>query len=1035
MTDRVGRAVLIAVLVAVVVGLFGDVLVGDRVLITSNTYRWLPWAEYASADLAGEKTYRTDAARTYLPRRVQAGRSYASGSLPLWNPYILGGTPFFADPQTRVVYPLALALLPLDGARSMGYDVALHFLLAMLGMLLFLGAIGSTSTGRMLGALAYGLSSFFFLRMGHPTFVATAAWLPWIFFAYERSRRAKRSGVLLLALFLGLGYLAGMPQIFMFAVAALAVYTAFDVVESLIRQDTGAAAARIKVLCLGLAIALLVVGVHLVPFIEFTRNSRGLGFSFEMMSSEHLWSPVFLLRTLVHDLFGNPVEGTSWIGLLKGEVHPYNSGFMVYCGIGGLSLALASLVFLGRSRHVRALTGLLLLSVGAGTSAAVLRIIHGVFPPAAYSQIDRVSVVACFALAALAGRGISLASASEDPALRRRYTLVPVAVAGIMACGLALFSVYGTGILSGLSERVGPLSEEVWFRRSGFRLIEWVHQGVDGWFRYEMRQIALGFVFAGLSALWIWMHVNLRGHRRLSGFAAWLLGLVLVMDLGLAARKYYVTQPAGCLFETEGIEVLSDYLGGGDRWRIGNLGPPDRVMPANTAQIYGIPSFGGLNAMYPSGYVERVGFAAALRRSGHPMPAIIGPVGNLMATRFLVADRAYPELLESPVMRAIMEDGDLAPHVAVVEVGGDRRLSLTLGVGEVCSLSVMIPACRSLGFSLGRVAGRTGVDAGAEQVVVTLREEGGRRSIREVVEPAMGERRWEDFDIDVSDLAETGAWIYFHLPAGSNDPGSEIALSRFEFVKRDCEVKEVQGGYEILAGPSGGTLALWLEASGEFPVRIGGAGGDGEYCTRWVGFDRRGGSAYLLLGEEDRDAVTTVLADEELNLLKARLIDTGAHPVMGLAPVYDGDMFICENTSALPRGICVSREVLAGSGGTLEGAGMLKIGNAAGRLDSHICGRVSISSSENETLDAEVDAGEDCLLLFQDTWYPGWRASVDGVETDVLRTDMGIRALLVDRGRHRVTMEFDPGSFKLGLILSIAGIVVGVIYGAKAKRP
>ena len=182
----------------VVVGFFFDVILGDKVLLTARPSLFDPWRAYAAEEHLHGKTYRTDSVLTYLPRRVELSRSIAAGRLPLWNPYILTGVPFFADPQSRVLYPLALALVPFDAEKAMGYDIALHWLLALIGMYLFLRAIAASTGGALLGASAYAFSSFFATRMGHPTFVATAAWIPFLFFAFELARRSEARGTLLL---------------------------------------------------------------------------------------------------------------------------------------------------------------------------------------------------------------------------------------------------------------------------------------------------------------------------------------------------------------------------------------------------------------------------------------------------------------------------------------------------------------------------------------------------------------------------------------------------------------------------------------------------------------------------------------------------------------------------------------------------------------------------------------------------------------------------------------------------------------------
>ena len=780
MKHTVRTLVLIVLLLAGVTTFFGDCLVGNRVLITSNTSFWLPWGHGATPERFAEATYRTDAALTYLPRRVHIADSFASGQFPLWDPYTVGGTPFFADPQTEVLYTSGLEALFMDPARSLGYDVALHFFLAMLGMFLFLGSIDASHAGRMLGAVAYGMSSFFFLRMGHPTFVAAAAWIPYFFFAYEKSKTSARSGVLLLILFLSLGYLAGMPQVLMFGVSALFVYMVIDVIERLIRRDRPAALRNLGVFSLASALALLIVGVHLVPFVEFVRNSRGMGFDFQTMSGKHLWSPIFLLRTAVPGFFGNPVEGTSWIGLLKGEVHPYNSGPMVYCGVAGLALALASLVFIKRSPHLRALLGLGVLSVVVGTSSVALRVIYEVFPPATYSQIDRVSVVTCFALAALAGKGLSLASQSNEPRLRRIFIVVPVVVAFGFACGMAVLSVTGPHLFGSLSKDAASLGGEQWFRTGGSKLLTWVSAGGRMWLDYELRQVELGLIFAVLTALLTWLYVAHRRRPRLAIAGVWLLGLTLVFDLGLAARRYYVNQPSGCLRATEGTDTLSALAGKGSGWRIAGLGASDRVLPDNTPELYGIATFGGLSALYPSGYVDRLALTASSRRLRGPMSPVPGPVADLMCVRYLVTDKIYPELAHSPLTEALLRDARAANRIGVVEVGGERRLGLVLQPGEACSLSIAVPECRYLDFSMAVIGG----DIRARDLPTAETFVRGRDGLE--VSIAAGTRLetgegWQDFRLDVSHLAGDRVRIFFRVPEGSGgaDSNSSSAIVRF----------------------------------------------------------------------------------------------------------------------------------------------------------------------------------------------------------------------------------------------------------------
>jgi hypothetical protein len=63
-------------------------------------------------------------------------------------------------------------------------------------------------------------------------------------------------------------------------------------------------------------------------------------------------------------------------------------------------------------------------------------------------------------------------------------------------------------------------------------------------------------------------------------------------------------------------------------------------------------------------------------------------------------------------------------------------------------------------------------------------------------------------------------------------------------------------------------------------------------------------------------------------------------------------------------------------------------------------------------------------LLQREAWYPGWRARVDGAETPVLRVDVLYRAIPLSAGEHDVEVFFDSATFRSGLWLSLAGLVV-----------
>lgn len=86
-------------------------------------------------------------------------------------------------------------------------------------------------------------------------------------------------------------------------------------------------------------------------------------------------------------------------------------------------------------------------------------------------------------------------------------------------------------------------------------------------------------------------------------------------------------------------------------------------------------------------------------------------------------------------------------------------------------------------------------------------------------------------------------------------------------------------------------------------------------------------------------------------------------------------------------------------------------------------GIVTWTTRETDRLDLAVQAKGDSVLVVADTDYPGWEATVDGVETPILRANITFRAIAIPAGRHAVVMRFRPSSARNGLILSALSIV------------
>ncbi len=83
------------------------------------------------------------------------------------------------------------------------------------------------------------------------------------------------------------------------------------------------------------------------------------------------------------------------------------------------------------------------------------------------------------------------------------------------------------------------------------------------------------------------------------------------------------------------------------------------------------------------------------------------------------------------------------------------------------------------------------------------------------------------------------------------------------------------------------------------------------------------------------------------------------------------------------------------------------------------------------TIRAALDAPG--YLVLADTWYPGWRATVDGEPAELLRANYGFRAVWLEAGEHTVEMVYRPTSVLAGGALSLAS-VVGIVIGLVLTR-
>jgi hypothetical protein len=83
----------------------------------------------------------------------------------------------------------------------------------------------------------------------------------------------------------------------------------------------------------------------------------------------------------------------------------------------------------------------------------------------------------------------------------------------------------------------------------------------------------------------------------------------------------------------------------------------------------------------------------------------------------------------------------------------------------------------------------------------------------------------------------------------------------------------------------------------------------------------------------------------------------------------------------------------------------------------------------------EVILSERGYLFISDTYYPGWRAYVDGEESEVLRANYAFKAVALPPGEHVVVLRYEPLLLKAGAALSLCSVcLIGFILWAHLRR-
>ncbi len=340
------------------------------------------WTIFSSSRLPGGEM--SDTVSQGYPFFSYTESRLSQGELPLWNPYIFCGVPFYESFSSPVFYPLrGLPLILFGSEVAIRFLFPMHLVLAGFFAWLFLKSIKVSRWGSLVGTFAYASGAWAntLFYAGHGSKIICWAWLPLLLWAVVKWAEARDSRYIAIgAIAIGMQGLSSHPQMILYSAGCALILSLFLIKKPVVRSVSASIGGLTAILLLGGALA----AVQLYPGYQFsTHTSRGEDLSLEAASSYSL-APEETLTMFLPGLFG----------LRHGFTDSTVNGVPVYFGRLGLRLSsefmgvaffilgLTGIVF-GKNRNIRfALLALTITGavVSWGGYTPVFAILYRIFP-------------------------------------------------------------------------------------------------------------------------------------------------------------------------------------------------------------------------------------------------------------------------------------------------------------------------------------------------------------------------------------------------------------------------------------------------------------------------------------------------------------------------------------------------------------------------------------------------------------------------------------------------------------------------------
>ena len=991
-----------------------------------------PALYFLPALLAGIVLCPDDGTIFNTPLRVAAANVMLGGSLPLWNPYIFGGMPLLASAQGGLLFPPNWFYLAFAPQAATNLMVVSSYAVAALGAYLYARRAGASVAGAVVTSLVWQWCGFLVGQIGHIGVVQTAACLPWVLWVLDGYAQTGRRGWgVALAALVALQTFAGHQQTLAYSLLLAAAYAA----ASAYAQPRETRVRYLRAL-LFVAAGVLLAAVQILPTLELLRNSPRSDATYDFFTSFSL-EPRMLWTFLAPYIAGGG-DGRLFRAPYVGP--PYYGEMAGYVGAAGLMLAVCAVVFKRDARTkfwAAAALVCLLLALGRYTPFGLYKLVYHVPVLNLFRVPARHLMEVEFALAVLAGRGLTALAAARD--VRGRAMLGRVAAIGLSVLVLTLALV-------------------TWGRPEDFKL---ARRAPVSLMRAPELFVPVLVACAAAWALWAFA----RGRR---GATVVLVGL-LALDLAVWGQSsgWWMSSPKvdGELWREPEPAALIRRQAGSDASAYRILTAPHAFDPAvapvppsvshspewtlwtqpDVYMMHGVPNAAGYDGFGLARYQRLAGEMKVWGELTDPETTLRGESReiDLLNVRYLVSMRpkggvqtgASVGAGQNDAARTAAAPSSSAPvqtttpaleFPPAAEKYGDQMFASSdlglpnLGAGRSLKLNVA-PTLVDRVALLTNLSWSEDVPDGAAVGRLKLTARDGRVfefTLRAGADTAEWAHDRADIRARVRHKRATVATSYKVADARGDYEGHTYVTS-FALPAP----AEIEAG-EITHVPSAKWPDLLL---GVFRVSLIDAAAGKTYPLRreWLSVGREARPPAAAEPKAGVEGAPKGSVEGDASESRWRLVGQTAREA-----VY-------ENSRALPRAWLAS-EVVALDGEATLGVvrkGLLPDGTrweprrtalvepgvetapAAGSAAGG--GSAEVFRYEPNRVDVKTKAGAPSILVLGENHYPGWRAYLDGRRVDMLRVNYAQRGVVLPAGEHVVSFRYRPASVYAGLALSL----------------